>query len=103
MQHLDTADYVVIGAFGIAFFGLLTWVGIYAWSTRGDWRHTREGRHLMAFRSTLVAFMAMGVTNNIWPVYPGRDAVRIAVVTAFAAAVLDGLRVLILAQRRPPR
>src|ERR1700745_2166603 len=98
MQHLDAADYLVIGAFAIAFFGLLAWVVLYAVSTRGDWRLTREGRHLMAFRASLVVFMGMGVANNIWPVYPGRDAVRISIVTLFACSVLDGLRVLRIAQ-----
>lgn len=97
-MHLHVADYFVIGAFAIAFFGLLAWVIIYAVSTRGDWRRTREGRHLMAFRTSLVLFMAMGVVNNVWDDYPGRDVARIAVVTMFACSVLDGLRVLRLAQ-----
>lgn len=99
MQHLDVADYLVIGAFAIAFFSLLAWVMIYAFSTRGDWRLTREGRHLMAFRTSLVLFMAMGVANNIWTIYPGRDEVRVTVVSMFAVSVVDGLRVLIIAQR----
>lgn len=98
MQHLDAADYVVIGAFFIAFFALLAWVVIYAVTTRGDWRLTREGRHLMAFRGSLVLFMAMGVVNGLWTSYPCRDIVRVAVVSMFAVSVLDGVRVLILAQ-----
>lgn len=98
MQHLNAADYLVIGAFAIAFFGLLAWVITYAVSTRGDWRLTREGRHLMAFRASLVLFMGMGVTNSIWMSYPGRDMVRVFVVTLFACSVLDGLRVLYIAQ-----
>lgn len=103
MQHLDIADYVVIGAFGIAFFGLLAWVFTYAWSTRGDWRLTREGRHMMVFRTSLVLFMAMGVANNIWLNYPGRDVVRCIVVPLFACSVVDGVRVLVLAQRNRHR
>jgi hypothetical protein len=101
MEHLNVADYVVIGEFGIAFFALLTWVVTYAVLTRGNWRRTPEGRHLMAFRSSLVAFMAMGALNNVVLHYPGRDFVRIAVIGAFALSVMDGLRVLVLAQRQP--
>jgi len=97
-HHLDTADWLVTGAFAVAFFGLFAWVILYAVSTRGDWRLTREGRHLMAFRTSLVLFMGMGVANNVWLTYPGRDEVRITVVTLFACSVLDGLRVLRLAQ-----
>lgn len=99
MQHLDMADWVVIGSFIIAFFGLFAWVILYAVSTRGDWRLTREGRHLMVFRGSLVLFMAMAVVNNVWHTYPGRDEVRVSVVALFACSVLDGLRVLRLAQR----
>lgn len=98
MQHLDSADYAVIGAFATAFIGLLVWVVTYATMTRGDWRLTREGRHLMAFRGSLLAFMALAVVNNIWTIYPGRDAVRVVVSATFAISVLDGVRVLVLAQ-----
>lgn len=98
MQHLDAADYVVISAFGIAFIGLVLWVVTYAVSTRGDWRRTPEGRHLMAFRGSLVLFMAMGVINSIWSHYPGRDLARVTVVPLFALSVLDGLRILRAAQ-----
>lgn len=99
MQHLGAADYVVIGSFAVAFLGLLTWVIGYAVSTRGDWLRTREGRHLMAFRTSLVLFMAMGITNSVWQHYPGRDLIRCIVVPLFAASVIDGIRVLRIAQR----
>jgi len=99
MQHLDAADYVVIGAFAVAFIGLLTWVVTYAVSTRGDWLRTREGRHLMSFRTSLVLFMALAIVNNVWQHYPGRDVARCIIVPLFAASVIDGLRVLRIAQR----
>lgn len=98
-QHLDVADWIVVGAFFVALLGLIAWVISYAVWTHGDWRHSREGRHLMTFRSTLAVFMAMGVTNSIWTSYPGRDIVRSIVVPAFALAVLQGFRTLYLAQR----
>lgn len=99
MDHLTSADYLVIGAFGVAFVGLAAWVITYAVSTRGDWMRTREGRHLMTFRASLLAFMAMGALNNIFPAYPGRDAVRVGVVGSFAVSVMYGLHVLLVAQR----
>ena len=98
MQHLTAADYLVIGAFAIASLGLLAWVTIYAWTTRGDWMLTREGRHLMTFRSSLLLFMISGVANNLWRSYPGRDEIRVAVVSLFALSVLDAIRVLVIAQ-----
>lgn len=98
-MHLSPADYLVIGSFAIAFFGLLAWVIGYAVSTRGHWVRTREGRHLMMFRSSLVVFMGIGVINNIFGNYPGRDPIRVIVVSLFAFSVIDGLRTLIIAQR----
>lgn len=97
-MHLDLADYLVIGAFVIALVGLVSWVVTYAVTTRGDWRLTREGRHLMAFRTSLALFMAMGIANNVWLSYPGRDLIRVTIVSLFAVSVLDGLRVLLIAQ-----
>jgi hypothetical protein len=99
MQHLGPADFVVIGAFAVAFLGLLTWVITYAVSSRGDWRLTREGRHLMTFRASLVLLMAIGTINSVWTSYPGRDVIRCVVMPLFAVSVLDGLRILLLAQR----
>lgn len=99
MQHLGVADWIVIAGFFTALLGLIAWVVFYAVWTHGDWRRTREGRHLMTFRSTLAVFMAMGVVNNLVTSYPGRDIVRSIVVTSFALAVIQGFRTLVLAQR----
>lgn len=98
MKHLNVADWVVIIEFGVAFFGLLYFVIRYALSTESDWRKSAAGRHMMFFRSALAVFMAMGVVNNFFLDYPGRDAVRIVVIGAFAAAVIQGDRLLNRAQ-----
>jgi hypothetical protein len=90
VNKLDTADYVVIGEFCIALLGLLYFVVRYAVSTGGDWLRTAEGRHLMFFRGSLAAWAILGVINNFWLAYPGRDAVRIVIVGLFSLATLHG-------------
>jgi len=98
MRQLNWADWEVTGAFALAFFGLLTWVIGYAWSTGGEWARTAIGRDQMWLRVSLVVFMAMAVPNSIWAHYPGRDEIRVVVVTTFAMAVVNGCRVLLRAQ-----
>jgi hypothetical protein len=98
MTHLDVADWIVIVEFAVAFFGLLYFVIRYALSTESDWRKSAAGRHMMLFRSSLCAFMAMGAAHNFLTEYPGRDFVRITVIGVFAASVIQGDRLLTRAQ-----
>jgi hypothetical protein len=90
VTHLSFADWIVVGEFGVALFGLVYFCVRYAISTGGDWRRTAEGRHLMLFRGSLALFMLMGVANNVWPAYPGRDAIRVLIIGVFALAVVHG-------------
>ena len=96
---MTLADWVVAGMAAVAFGGLVYFVVRYAVSTEGDWRKTAAGRHLMFFRGSLAVFMAMVAVHNFVEDYPGRDAVRIVVVGAFALATLQGDRLLESAQR----
>lgn len=90
MIRLTAADWIVIGEFLVALFGLVYFVIRFAVSTEGHWRRTPAGRHLMFFRGSLAAFMTMGVVNNFWLDYPGRDGVRVVVIGVFMLATLHG-------------
>jgi hypothetical protein len=90
VTHLDVADYIVIVEFAVAVLGLLYFVIRYAVSTGGDWVRTAEGRHLMTFRGSLAAWAILGVINNFWLSYPGRDAIRVVIVGLFSLATLHG-------------
>jgi hypothetical protein len=96
---MTAADWIVAGGAAVAFVGLVYFVVRYAVSTEGDWRLTPAGRHLMFFRGSLAAFMAMVAIHNLATDYPGRDVVRVIVVCAFALATLQGDRLLEKAQK----
>lgn len=100
MNHVGVADWIVVGEFAIAVGGLVAFVGGYVASSRGGWRFTAEGRHMVNFRGSLAVFMLMGLLHNLFQSYPGRDAVRVAVIGWFALAVLQGCHLLYRAQRR---
>jgi hypothetical protein len=100
VDHVNAADWIVVGEFAIAVSGLVAFVGGYVASSRGGWRYTPEGRHMVNFRGSLAVFMLMALVHNLFPSYPGLDAVRIVVIGWFALAVLQGCALLYRAQSR---
>lgn len=96
---MTAPDWVVASFAATGFVGLVYFCVRYAVSTEGDWIKTAAGRHLMFFRGSLALFMAMVAVHNFVPAYPGRDAVRILVVGAFALATVQGDRLLEVTQK----
>lgn len=94
------ADWVVVTESAVTFGGLLYFVSRYAASTDGDWRKSAAGRHMMFFRGSLAAAMAMVAVHNIFTDYPGRDVVRILVFGSLMLATIQGDRLLEVAQKR---
>jgi hypothetical protein len=85
-----------LGAAGCWYFVAAYWV-----TTRGDWRRTPGGRHVMQFTANLGVLFTLIVSARFWPDYPGRSVVTLV---AFAALVVQiGWRCVLLhrAQHRP--
>jgi hypothetical protein len=78
MRHIGTV-LAAIGGVGCWYFVVSYWA-----LTRGDFRLTPEGRHIMQFTANLGVLFSLIVAARIWPDYPGRDAVTLV---AFALLV----------------
>ena len=99
MAHVSFASWVVIGEFVVAFVALVVFVLFYTLSSHGRALKSPEGRHMINFRSSLAAWMVMGVVHNLVPDYPGRDLVRVLVIGWAAVAASEGTYLVIRAQR----
>lgn len=68
-----------IGLFFVAGF-------LIRYMTRLPWAESPEGRHLVAVSANVGAFFALYLALTIWPEFPGRTAVRMAL---FVAIVIN--------------
>lgn len=98
MGNVNAADWIVIGEFALAMVALVVFVLFYAVSSHGQAVRSPEGRHLLNFRAALIVWMAMGIVHNLITAYPGRDAVRIAVIGWAAFAAVEGTYLMVRAQ-----
>lgn len=80
MKDLGTA-LTLIGAGACWYF-----VIAYHVATGGDWRHSPAGRHLMQLSGGLGLLMTLILAARVWPTYPGRPWVTLAV---FAYVVIQ--------------
>jgi hypothetical protein len=96
--HVHIADLIVVGEFLVFLAALALFVVYYVVSSRGEWRRSPEGRHLVSFRSSLVLFGSMGVVHNLVPPYPGEDVVRCTVVGLTALCAVHGAVLVVRAQ-----
>jgi len=101
--HVSVVDWVVVVEFVIALLALIFFVVGYVASSHGRALRTPEGRHMVFFRGSLVAFMAMGIAHNLVADYPGRDVIRVGIVGVFALASIQGGVLMFRAQRRVRR
>lgn len=53
---MELAENIIIFASAII---AVEWVFAYHWKSRGDWRVTNMGRHLMVFMASLAAILSM--------------------------------------------
>lgn len=100
---MSVADWIVIAEFGLALAALVIFVLFYALSSHGEAFKSPEGRHLLNFRAALIAWMALGILNNLFPSYPGRDVARVVIVGWAALAAVEGSTLVIRAQLRRRR
>lgn len=78
MRTIAVVEYVLGALFGWAF------VAAYAWRTRGGWKRSREGWHLMTFTATLAVIFTLAVVVRVVDV-PG---IRVIAVVLYGAIVV---------------
>lgn len=103
---MSAADWVVIAEFILFLVSLVAFVLFYVVSSHGRAFRSPEGRHLLNFRASLIAWAVMGIVHNLITAYPGRDLVRVAVIGWTALAAIEGTWLMIraqLARRRQAR
>jgi hypothetical protein len=86
----------VLGAVACWYF-----VVVYHWTTRGDWRRTPVGRHLMAFTANLGALFVLIVVARLWPDYPLRPQITLVFFAAVVAQLAWRCVLLHRYQHRP--
>lgn len=71
---------------------------LYWWWSRGDWRQTEGGRHLMAFMSGLAIVMCFAVTNfvSLYILHKGPLPLWVRPVTWGIVAFIAGWRLRLL-------
>jgi glucose uptake protein GlcU len=99
----NLAQLVTVVAFVVALLALVTFVIGFAVTSRGDWRRTREGRHLVVFRSGIAALLGVSLVNAIVGRYAGEDVLGAAVVIWVAASAVNGCVLMFRAQARRRR
>lgn len=75
-------------------------VAVYWWKTRGDWRHSWAGRHVMLLSANFAVLLTLIVMARLWPTYPGRSLVTIVVYAALVTQLVWQCVLLHRAQRR---
>lgn len=82
------------------FLGALTFVVLYAWSTRGAWWSSTLGRNVMTLMGALLVVASLAVAALIWGTnWPYRDAIRTAAWTVIAVPIWWRVAILIRVQR----
>lgn len=57
--------------------GALVFVCSYAWTTRGAWRASVMGRHVMTFMAAILVVCLLAVAGIVWGTdWPFRNAIR---------------------------
>ncbi len=50
----------------------------YQWKSRGAWRHSDMGRHLMTMAVVIALFLSLALTVRLFGRYPGFEYVAVA-------------------------
>lgn len=82
------------------FSGALTFVASYAWLTRGEWRASIMGRHVMTFMAVITIVSSLAVLAIfLGREWPGRNIIRGLAWSAVAACVWWRVALLYRVQR----
>jgi hypothetical protein len=81
--------------------GALVFVVSYAWTTRGAWRDSIMGKHVMSFMAAILAVCLLAVIGIIWGTdWPYRNAIRSAAWATIGACIWWRVWLLIRVQHR---
>ncbi len=69
----------------LGLLGCLVFVIGYQVRSRGAWRDSDAGRWLMIGRAEKAALFALVIVNQLFPAWPGRQFVTVAIFTVFVA------------------
>jgi hypothetical protein len=84
--------------------GALVFVASYAWTTRGAWRDSIMGWHVMTFMVAILAVSALAVVAIIWGTdWPHRNTIRTAAWGVIAACIWWRVILLYRVQHRPAK
>lgn len=64
------------------------WTFIIRYTSTYRWWKTELGRHLITFSACLASFETSYVVTILWPHYPGREIVQLALFTLLTAAIV---------------
>lgn len=92
-------DIVISEYIGIFLIWLVVSV-VYHFATRGGWRHTPEGRLMMADSALFVWIFGLILSQVFLHNWPGRVWVTLVSLALFAATGVWRLRLILAAQRR---
>lgn len=99
-----TAQQVVYLVLFSAMFGV--WLAVvltYHFMTRGAWRRTREGRHVMTFGVIFVWVSGLILANLLFGRYPGRYVIGVISYSSFVLIGAQRLVMIVRAQREKRR
>lgn len=83
------------GALGAWYFVVAYWV-----LTRGTWRRTGVGNHLMGFTGNLAMLLTLILVNRVLGLYPGRRAITAALFLTFVVQIFVQCVLLHMEQRK---
>ena len=84
--------------------GALTFCIAYAWLTRGNWKQTIMGLHVMAFMFVILTVSILATLSIFFGTgWPGRDYIRAAAWGSIASMLWWRVALLFSAQRTPGR
>lgn len=93
MRNVSTA-LTVLGAAACWYFAIAYWA-----FTRGGWRHTPAGRHVMGLSAALGALLTLIAVARLWPDFPGRAWVTLGLFAVLVAQLVWQCVLLHRAQR----
>ncbi len=81
--------------------GALVFVCSYGWTTRGAWRTTIMGKHVMTFMSAILLVSCLAVAGIVWGTdWPHRNAIRTGAWGLIAACIWWRVALLYRVQHR---
>lgn len=95
MRDISTA-LTLVGAIAAWYFVIAYWA-----FTRGDWRRTPSGWHIMLLTTDVAALLTLILAARLWPTYPGRPVITLVFYAALVGQLIYQCVLLHRVQRQP--